>query len=275
MAHLRHVPVSAEQLREPRVLVQAAHGDPLARIFEIRCYGVLPAPRAAQPMRVIDQAISAWLRLGRLLDERAKPVIDVAAFYPDTALKLDDEVLRFRWGSPYFTMARALRSELDYDYASEQMIADGALDRYRVLVFLWGQVVERSTLERIDAWLRAGGTIIYPERPRGHLVTVEGDRSIPQRWIEGDTGRGKVIFYRGDSVPGEFYAEFVREQLSRLPDLHPAVRSALAIGKPASVFWSALENGKLALLNFSNHPATVRLPDGGTVRIDPYEIVMR
>jgi hypothetical protein len=33
--------------------VQAAHGDPLARIFEIRCYGVLPAPRAAQPMRVM------------------------------------------------------------------------------------------------------------------------------------------------------------------------------------------------------------------------------
>lgn len=222
-----------------------------------------------------DQAIAAWLRLGRLLDERAKPVSDVAAFYPDTALKLDDEVLRFRWGSPYFTMARALRSEVDYDYASEQMIADGALERYRVLVFLWGQAVEKNTLERIDAWLRAGGTIIYPERPRGHLVTVEGDRSISQRWVEGDTGKGKVIFYLGDSIPGEFYAEFVRQQLSRMPGLRPAIRSALAIEKPASVFWSALENGKLALLNFSNHPAIVRLPEGGMVRIDPYEIVMR
>ncbi len=35
---LRRVPVSAEQIRELRVLVQATHGDPLARIFEIRCY---------------------------------------------------------------------------------------------------------------------------------------------------------------------------------------------------------------------------------------------
>jgi len=83
-----------------------------------------------------DQAIDAWLEAASLLEDRAKPAIDVAAFYPDTTIKLDDEPLRFRWGSVFLVKAQALRSALDYDFVSEQMIDDGALERYRVLVFL-------------------------------------------------------------------------------------------------------------------------------------------
>ena len=209
-----------------------------------------------------------------MLDNRAKPVIDVAAFYPDTAIKLDDELVRYRWGSPYFTMARALRSELDYDYASEQMISDGALDRYKVLVLLWGNVTEKSVLDRIDRWLRAGGTIIYCYMPRGWVSTVECDESMMQRWASGDTGKGKFIAYSGESVPAEFYSACIREQLRKMPQLRGPIRSALTMRKPSSVFWSVLENGKLALLNFSDDAASVRLESGKAIRIDPYEIVL-
>ncbi len=221
-----------------------------------------------------DQAIDAWVRLGPLLDQRAKPLIDVAAFYPDTAIKLDDELVRYRWGSPYFTMGRALRSEMDYDYVSEQMIADGALDRYKVLVFLWGNVTEKGVLERIDRWLRAGGVIIYCYMPRGGMATVEGDESLMQRWAVGDTGKGQFLVYPGEAVPAEFYSEFIRERVLALPQVRPAIRSALAIRKPPEVYWSVLENGKLALLNFSNRAASVRLPDGKTLGIEPYELVL-
>lgn len=221
-----------------------------------------------------DQAVDAWVRLGPMLDRRAKPAIDVAAFYPDTAIKLDDELVRYRWGSPYFTMARSLRSQLDYDYASEQMIADGALDRYKVLVFLWGNFAEKSALERIDKWVRAGGTIIYCYMPRGWVSTVEGDESIMKRWAAGDTGKGKFIVYSGESVPAEFYSEFVHEKIRRMPQVRASIRSAMAMSKPDSVFWSVLENGKLALLNFSGRAASLRLESGKTIRIDPYEMVM-
>ena len=221
-----------------------------------------------------DQAVDAWVRLGPMLDQRAKPAIDVATFYPDTAIKLDDELVRYRWGSPYFTMARTLRSELDYDYASEQMIADGALDRYRVLVFLWGNVTEKSVLDRIDKWLRAGGTIIYCYMPRGWVSTVEGDESMMQRWAAGDTGKGKFIVYPGDAVPAEFYSAFVRDKVRSMPEVRSSIRSALAMRKPAGVYWSVLENGKLALLNFSDDAATVRLESGKTARIGPYEMVL-
>ncbi len=217
-----------------------------------------------------DQAIEAWLAHAPLLDRRAAPLIDVAAFYPDATIKLDDETIRYLWASAFLTRAEAMRSTLDFDYVSEPMIEDGALDRYRVLIFLWGYVTEKSVLERIAEWVDRGGILIYPERPRGLLETVEGDNSVARRWREGQTGRGRVIFFRGDPEPGEPYARFVREQLRALDVLRPPVRRALAIEKPAWVYWSVLENGLLALLNFGDDPAIVRLADGRTLRLEPY-----
>ncbi len=221
-----------------------------------------------------DQGIEAWLEAAPLLDQRSKPVVDVAAFYPDTTIKLDDEPLRFRWGSAFLVKAQALRSALDYDYVSEQMIEDGALARFRVLVFLWGHITERGILERIDAWVRAGGVVIYPERPRGLLETVEGDQAVARRWQRGETGKGKVIFFAGDPVPGEYYARFVRDQLLRLDVLRPEIRQALALEKPEFVYWSVLEGGRLALLNFDDEEAALRLPSGRQRRLKPYSIAI-
>ena len=221
-----------------------------------------------------DHAIEAWLRHGPLLDQRARPVIDVAAFYSDTTIKLDDDVLRYRFASAFLTKARALRAELDYDYVSEQMILDGALDRYKALVFLWGHVTEKPVLERIDRWLRAGGTVIYPVQPRGLLMTVDGDTSAARRWQEGDTGRGRAVFYLGDSIPGEPYARFIAGELRRLPQLRPETQAALKLRAPAGVFWSVLESGSLALLNFADEEAAVRLPGGGTVTLAPYAVAV-
>jgi len=219
-----------------------------------------------------DQGVDAWLRYAPLLDRRARPVIDVALFYPDTAIKLDDELVRYRWGSIFFLKAQALRGVLDYDYLSEQMIADGALDRYKALVFVWGHITEKPVLERIARWVEAGGTLIYPPNPRGLLGTVEGDTRIAQAWQAGSTGKGKVIFFPGDPAPGEPYARFVGEELSKLDSLRPEVRQALRIRKPAWVYWSLLENHALMLLNFSDDEALAALPGGNTVQLKPYSI---
>lgn len=218
-----------------------------------------------------DQAIDAWLRNARLMDVRAKPVIDVAAFYPDTYLKLDDEVLRYRWASTFFTVGRTLREQVDFDYASEQMINDGALDRFKVLLMLWGVVTEKKVLERIDDWVRRGGILVYCSRSRGNPITVEGDMSIANRWLAGDTGKGKVIVYGGETIPARDYSEYVRDLLLKTPSIHPRIHAALRMQKPDTVYWSVLENGKLALLNFSARTATVRLANGRVVTIGAYE----
>ncbi len=220
-----------------------------------------------------DQAIGTWLRHAPLLDRRAPPMIDVAAFYPDTAIALDDEPVRYLWASAFLSRAEAMRSVVDFDYASEPMVLDGALDRYKVLVFLWGHITEKPVLERIAKWVEAGGVLVYPERPRGPLQTVEGDLSVWPAWRRGRTGKGRVIFFNGDPEPGDPYARFVRDELRGMEQLRPAVRAALSMDKPREVYWSVLENGELALLNFSDDPATVRV-GRRNVALEPYGIVM-
>jgi hypothetical protein len=221
-----------------------------------------------------DQATEAWCRYAPLINQRAKPEIDVAAFYPDTSIALNDEVLRYLYASAYLAHAQAMRSITDFDYASEQMILDGALDRYKVLMGLWGAYTEKPVLERIDAWVKAGGTVIWFANPRGLPQTPEGDGAVAQRWRRGEVGKGRVIFFEGEPEPPDEYVEFVHQQLLGLKQLRPEVHRALEIDKPRNVYWSVLEGGKLALLNFTDHEAQVRLPGGSTVVVPPYGIVM-
>ena len=222
-----------------------------------------------------DQAVEAWRQYAPLIDQRAKPAIDVAAFYPDTSFYLSDEGIRYLYASAYFNRVQAMRSFVDFDYASEQMIRDGALERYKVLVLLWGSVTEKPVLERIDAWVKAGGTVILSVHRRGLPQTVEGDPSIAQAWQRGETGKGHAFVFLGEGEPMDEYMEFVHDQLLASKQLRPEVQRALRIEKPQDVYWSILEGGKLAVLNFTNHSAIVRCPGGATLRVQPYEIVMK
>ena len=82
--------------------------------------------------------LNVWVLVyAPLLDRRAKPVIDVAVFYPNTANKLDDRGVS-RLDGDFFTRVYSLRAITDHDFAAEPMILDGDLDRYKVLVFLSG-----------------------------------------------------------------------------------------------------------------------------------------
>lgn len=222
-----------------------------------------------------DGTTDAWIQNAHVLDERAMPVIDVAAFYPDTSILLHDEPLRYLSASAWIPRAEEFRKITDYDYASEQMILDGALSRYRVLIFLWGTETQRSVLEKLDAWVRSGGIIIYPVRQQlrdGLLGTVDGDRSIINKWRRGDTGTGRVLFYEGHPEVA-YYMQFLREQLPRLP-LSSRFHQALEMQRPSNVYWSVLTNGKLALLNFDDNPATARLSGGRTIHLKPYEVTL-
>jgi hypothetical protein len=222
-----------------------------------------------------DQAIDTCLAHAPLLDRRARPVNEIAAFYPDTAIKLDDEVVRHLWASAFLSRAEAMRSSCDFDFVSEQMIDDGALPRHKVLLFLWRHVTEKRILDRIAKLVDDGGVLIYPERPRGPLETVEGDLTVWQRWRRGETGKGRVIFFPGDPEPGEPYARFVRDELRKLPHLDARLRRALAAEKPRDVYWSVLENGITAWLNFSDDAAEVRPAKGGpALRMNPYTIAL-
>lgn len=80
-----------------------------------------------------------------------------------------------------------------------------------------------------------------------------------------------MIVWGGEVIPARDFSDFVRKLPSKTPGIHPRIQAALKMQKPATVYWSVLENGKLALLNFSRKVATVRLDGGKMVTIPAYE----
>jgi hypothetical protein len=220
-----------------------------------------------------DQAIDAWIKHAPLLDERDEPLIEVAALYPDTMIKVNDDVLRYLYAGAFPQRVAALRPLLDFDFCSEPMIQDGALAQYKVLLFLWGNVVEEKILNQIDAWVRSGGIVIYPFRAATPLGTVADDFSVYKRWLRGDTGNGKVIIYRSDFEPPHRYAQFIKNQLLTLRSkLHPLTIEMLRLRRPDEVYISVLKNGKMVILNFNDAPVRVEISDENFAGIEPYSI---
>jgi len=219
-----------------------------------------------------DQGTDQWLELAPLLDQRAEPVIDVAVIYPDTKSKLDDAVFRNLYAFTFNERVAALRPRLDFDFCSERMILDGALERYKALVFLWSDVVEAAALNKIDEWVRAGGAVIYPYWAAMPLTTVEEDAAVYNRWLRGETGNGKVIFDRGDRVPAHRYADFIAKQLEAMDNLDPRTLEMLRAQKPPEVYISALATGSFAVLNYNDAPVEVTIPGIQTATVKPYGI---
>lgn len=148
-----------------------------------------------------------------------------------------------------------------------------ALGRYKALVFVWGRVAETAVLDRSASWVERGGLVVYPERLQmrdGPLATVEGDSSVWDRWQRGETGKGRLLAFRGHSDPFHHYVRFVRDGLAKAPEIRAEVRAALKIDKPSEVYWSVLEDGRLALLNYTDDETEVRLTSGKTPRMKPW-----
>lgn len=205
-------------------------------------------------------AIQKWLDNLAWLDERQPSIVDVAVYYPETMNQVDDGAFRHLYAWGFNPVAAAVRRVVECDYVDERLIRDGALDEYKVLVCAWGNLVEADVQARIDGWLRAGGTLIYPSFPRGPQKTTEGDTAVFARWQTGDTGQGRFFRFPGDMEPPSLYGAFIRKALATQPGLHAATRAALQVEHPEQVFVSAQADGHLLLLNYEDVPATVRLP---------------
>ncbi len=228
-----------------------------------------------------DESAERWLKYAPLLDERSEPVIDVAVLYPDTLSKLSDSSIRYLDGSSFFSQVFPLRRKLDYDFCSEHMILDGALEKngYKALVFLSrghdGDFVEAEALEKIDAYVRNGGTVIYPiirSNAAQGPHTVEDDNSVYMRWLRGDTGKGKVILINTMREPLDAYIDDIAEELIKMENLNPLTRDMLKAEKKRGVYMSALKTGKLVIYNDLMEDTDVVLPDGKTVSLEPVSI---
>lgn len=217
-------------------------------------------------------AVAQWQRDFHLLDERADPIIDVAVYYPETMNQLDDSTFRHLYAWGFNTRAAEVRRRVDNDFLDERLIRQGYLDRYKVLVFCWGNLIEPDVQRKIDEWIRKGGCAIYPTYPRVPQETTDGDQSTFRAWENGDTGQGSFHRFRGDMEPIALYGDYIEGILKGLDTLHPLAMQALSVEHPDRVFVSALETGKLVLLNYRDEPARVTLKGRLEEELAPYSV---
>jgi hypothetical protein len=220
-----------------------------------------------------DQAIDKWLELAPLLDRRDQPFIEIAALYPDTMSKLDDGVFRNLYASTFNPRMAELRARFDFDFCSERMVLDGALDRYKVLLIVWNFVIEADALNSIDAWVQKGGTVICADWRGAPLTTVEGESTVDAKWRSGDTGAGNVVFIPDDREPPARLASRVERALKARANLASLTEAMLNLENPDGVYVSILYNGTLVLLNFNDETINVPTVDR-ELSIGPYTIAI-
>ena len=226
--------------------------------------------------------IERWLKYVPVLDARQEPVVEVAVYYPETENQVGDAAFRHLYAWGFNPVAREIRRVVEVDYLDERLIRDGFLDRYKVLVFAWGNQIPADVQALVDAWLRKGGTIIYPSYPRGPQEAVGAD-PVPAvhspgegfaafaRWSAGDTGKGSFHRFPGDAEPPELYGEFVAKVLRDVGGLHPWTRSVLEAKRPPRVFFSVQKDGQALVLNYNDQPAKVSVA-GAEKTVEPYGI---
>jgi hypothetical protein len=139
---------------------------------------------------------------------------------------------------------------------------------------LWSDVVEAEVLQKIDQWIKKGGIVIYPYWRRRPLGTVEGDFSVFNGWLRGDTGQGQAIMHNTDYEPPQRHTTFIKQQLLSMPGLNEATRRMLSVVKPAEVYVSALSDGRLAVLNYRDDVAAIDVPGSGSFDMKPYSITI-
>lgn len=218
----------------------------------------------------------------RRLPLRSYPVIDCALLFPTTSHYLDNWK---SWRQDGYTggfpaglreFAEETRDALDYDVVDERLVEDGALARYRILVWPSGKVVEGATLARIRAWVEDGGTLLVNDLAAIRDVAGEpgafaGLRPPGAERGFAKVGRGSVFDARGDLSRIRSLL-LNRGDLRRLDAAYPVRLSALPPIDSArdGVLASIFADGIL-LFNPGGRARSksIALPDG----VGPWDIV--
>ena len=184
--------------------------------------------------------------------KKSEPVVDVALWYPNVALTI-------KWG-PFLTQAATFRDVVDYDYVDEDMLRDGALDHYKVLAIIYGDIIERSDLEIIERWVKKGGIMLTGDF--GGIRTVEGDTEPYQRLFELDggprkVGNGKTVLVPRTAMQSEDFAKTLAGVMKSAGITDPDCQID-------GVYGTVLKNGTVLYLNTTEENArkTINLPDG-------------
>jgi|GEM_PF-2786716 len=214
------------------------------------CSGLFTAPDA-----IFKQADIFDLYRRNLRGEHS--ITEIAVFFPTSWYRSDP-----RQGYPpkLAEVAEELRDVLDYDVVDENMIADGALDKYRVLALFEGDFTEQAIGERIVKWVENGGTLIL-RQAQLPFANVDGDplleydttqQSAPGGAVR-EVGKGQIIVWDGAWGDRQDYYSLIYD--SAYPNSSDGASHALD-GKSDGV-WSSMFKNMALYLNTTGAPVRI------------------
>lgn len=176
---------------------------------------------------------------------KGKPVVDTAVYIPKTHITAHPR----EWQTPFVEAGR-IRDALDLDFVDAEMVAEGALRRYRFLILVHGTLYEKAELENLLKWVKSGGVLISPNL--GKPTTPEndpdpdGDLRLSEPGVR-RIGRGYVFVSAERPGPG-FHADLARV-LFRTGEVMPGVAPKV----PADGEWNGVfvtqQQGRILVLN--------------------------
>ena len=110
------------------------------------------------------------------------PVVPVALWYPNVSLTL-------KWEG-FLHKAATLRDYTDFDFVDETMLRTEALDRYKVLLIIHGEVMETADARLIADWVKKGGRVGVMDVPK--FESVEGTDE-PERILFGGSPECRTL----------------------------------------------------------------------------------
>ncbi len=143
---------------------------------------------------------------------------------PEAAVYLARETWALEPGAlgRLYARARRLRDLADLDFATRRSVADGVLRAHRLLVLTDAPVLEPAAADAIEAWVRAGGT----------LLAVARSGELPgSRLYDLAAWRGRLFADAGSAVPPA--PALLRTALAGPAPAH----WRLAVGDPAAETW--------------------------------------
>ncbi|MEW6735256.1 MAG: alpha-amylase family protein [Acidobacteriota bacterium] len=198
---------------------------------------------------------------GRQLYQGKYPEIDSAIFFSTTAHRLDDSQREQAFkGYPdnLVPFTEELRDIIDYDVVDEQLISDGALAQYRVIIVPLGMLTEANTLSKLRNWVEDGGILILLNL--ADISTVEGDRGAfadLTNNLDAATAIGKGFIYNAKSDLNKLAQIIATRPYAQIGNLSSVLLPSLDVALD-KVLISYFQDGVM-LFNRSDTTVTKRL----------------
>lgn len=152
------------------------------------------------------------------------PEIDSAIFFSTTGHRLDDsQAEQFYKGYPdnLVPLTEGLRDVIDYDVVDEQLITDGILSNYKVIIWPLNLTTEDNTLSQLHTWVENGGILVV-----GDLSSINT--------VEGNKGAFVNLDLQNEIVPlGKGFIFNAKKNINRLAEI-VATRSYAQLGETSA-----------------------------------------